>query len=297
MNIDFESYRLICSFLIGMMITNSGSLIQTLTKNELASPSTLGFQAFIVFIILIVNTFYQKMNHLFFLGDIEYWSLAIGGGFILILSLLTAKEKKIKVYKNKSPQGMDKILLIGLGVNLLIGAIFSIWHFIYMALNKEFPSQIWFGHFKYTDGKTLIYVLIFFSLLFLTELKYLKKLQLLALGESFYQSLGESVYVIQRKIILIVAIQTLLVVSLFGVFSFSALIIPLVLRRFHFFAKRLHNEIIYGGICGGFFFLLLDLACYNITLFGAELPVGMLTSTLGAMIMVYLLVKQKCNNE
>lgn len=283
---DFDYIRLLAAFMVGVMITHSGTLIQGVTKNELASPSTLGFQAMIVFMILLLNQF-VGIYHL------EYISLGFGLLAAIIFFIFYADEKKITVYKNKTQHSMEHFLLIGLGLNLLVGAIFSIWHFIFMALNLEFPNQIWFGHFKYVDQNALVVVSIFFIILSLFLIRLIKNLQLLSLGPSFYTALGGNLRDLQKKVILLVFLQTLLVVSFFGVFSFSALIIPLVLRRFHFFAKSLFNEIIFGGVIGGLFFLIFDMICYQVTIMGAELPLGMLTSTIGSLVMITLLIQQK----
>lgn len=282
--IEFDWFRLICSFLTGVMICQSGSLTQGVTQNPLASPSTLGFQAIIVLLILIVNSLGLAMG-------LEYSSIIIGVIGFIIISVLPSR-KKVKIYSNRVEEKINQYLLIGLGVNLLIGAVFAIWHFFFMAINREFPSQIWFGHFRFVDSTTLMILGLSFVLISVFQFRYLKKLQLLSLGVPFFTALGEDLGKLQKRVIQIVYLQTLIIVSLFGVFSFAALIIPLVLKRIHFFATSLYREIFWGGLLGGVFFSLLDLFCYNITFYGAELPVGMLSSTIGAIIMVALLIRQ-----
>lgn len=282
---DVDWLRFICAFITGCLITQSGSFIQGVTQNPLASPATLGFQAIIVLLILIINSLGISFK-------LEYLSVLVGLIIFGFTFVAFGKRKDQKIYSNQISQSIEKYILLGLGINLLVGAVFAIWHFFFMAMNREFPSQIWFGHFRYVDQMTTIILMVSFIGLNVFQFRYIKKLQLLSLGDDFFIGLGEDIGLVQKRVIQIVYLQTLIIVSMFGVFSFAALIIPLILRKFVFFASSTFREVIYGGLIGGAFFSLLDVFCYNVIFYGAELPVGMLSSTIGAIVMVLLLIRQ-----
>lgn len=282
---DIEVWRVLCAFLTGVLISQGGSLIQALSKNNLASPATLGFQALGVLVVLLANTISL------FSWSLQWRSLALGLSLIILMTFFWRKKKR--VYSNRSRGSMESILLLGLATNLFIGAMFAIWHFYSMLNHEPFPSQIWFGHFKYVDKK----IALFFALFFLINLAFhfflVRKMEILSLGESFFTALGKNIESLQKKVILLVLCQTFVIVSFFGVFSFSALIIPLILKRFSFFSQSFFREFFLGGFLGGVFFSLLDYLCYEFTIQGAELPLGMLTSTLGSFIMIFLLIGKR----
>ena len=282
---DIDWLRLISAFITGCLITQSGSLIQGVTQNPLASPATLGFQAVVVLLVLVINSLVGSTH-------LEYISIFVGLILLALTFIPFKSQKKRDVYSNQVSQNIERYILLGLGINLLVGAIFAIWHFFFMAMNREFPSQIWFGHFRYTNQATMIIMIAAFVILNFFQFRYIRKLQLLSLGEDFFIGLGEDIRLVQKRVVQIVYLQTLIVVSMFGVFSFAALIIPLVLRNFVFFASSTYREVIIGGLAGGVFFSTLDVFCYNVIFYGAELPVGMLSSTIGAIVMVLLLIRQ-----
>jgi iron complex transport system permease protein len=285
---EVEITRVLLAFFVGYFLTVSGSLAQIVTQNNLASPSTLGFDGAAVICIILAQFVISSLS---LSVGIEWVSFLI---FLIIFGLVILARipfsKKVELFTNKSIQNL---ILIGLGFNLFVGAIFSVIQFLFMALNWEFPTGIWFGNLKYAT----VSILWVFSFVFLGLQVFIfllsKKLRLLSIGHDFALGLGLNVKQTQTYSIFISLFLTGLVISFFGVFSFLGLIFPHVLRMLPMFKFNMRNELLYGGIFTGLVFSGIDVLCYSFDIYGTELPVGMVSSVAGSMALLLLLTRKQ----
>jgi iron complex transport system permease protein len=289
MEIDIDFTRFIFALFCGYFLTLSGSLSQLVTNNTIASPSTLGMDGAAV-LFVIFSQFFTLGSSL----DISYVHTA----FILflipfcIISFFSLNSKK-KISNIWEHFDIQKIILFGLAFNLFVGAIFSIIQFLFMALNFEFPTGLWFGSLKQYDES---YLLVFVAVFILTKVYILgvsQKFEALNLGSSFALGLGIDVQRIQRIALLLSFLLTGVVICYFGVFSFLGLIFPHILRSFKFFKSNMKRELLIGPYITGLIFALVDQSCYQFDVYGAELPVGMVSSVVGAIFLIFLVLKSK----
>jgi iron complex transport system permease protein len=117
--------------------------------------------------------------------------------------------------------------------------------------------------------------------------------QYLAFGSDFCLNMGVN----PRQIVAVSLLMSLfcsgIVITQFGVFAFMGLIFPHLLRLAPFFSKKVTNELLIGPVICGAVFMILDQAVYHFTYAGAEIPVGMLSSFLGAFFLLALLLKKR----
>lgn len=285
MDIEFE--RVLLAYFCGYFLTLSGSFSQIVTNNKLASSSTLGFDGLAVVMVLLS----QFLLLLFPLHlSIEHLSFIFFLGFFCIVIFLS---KRLFLKQGISVnQKMQKIILLGLGFNLLVGGLFSVLQFLFVALNYEFPMGLWFGDFKFYNKSTLI---IFFGLYIVSSLyvyKLSKQLKFLALGNDFARGLGIDVNGLVQKSLLVSLLFTGIVVSYFGVFSFIGLIFPHILRNLKIFKYSMQHELLLGPIIAGVILSGIDYLCYLFPIMGAEVPVGMVCSVIGSFVLLYLLSRK-----
>ena len=275
---DYLVPRLLCALLSGMIISQTGSLIQMGTRNILASPSTLGFDGLSVFWILILHSvmlifgYDQPLTTLFFFG-IPFFIL-VGGFFARFI----VRSKNI-----------ERLILLGLTFNLLVGAIFSLWQFLFLAFNLPFPVELWFGHFRFANIEALG-ILLILELVLIVGFSYLKKnFQLFSLGKSVAANWKLNEKVLFSFLFIMVAIGTFTVISLFGAFSFLGLVFPILARKLWFRSYDLPGEFLLGALINGLLLMLIDLVCYSFPVFGAEVPVGLIATAVGALSLILLL--------
>jgi iron complex transport system permease protein len=278
--VDYLILRLLCSFLCGLILSQAGSFIQTGTRNILASPSTLGIEGLSIIWILCLHSFTLAMGL-----ESEWW--IIPG---LVLFLYVGKLFSIVTGKDAS---LEKIIFLGLTFNLFVGAVFSLWQFFFLAYNLPFPVEVWFGHFRYVNERSFFLLLAFeISLLFFLR-KQWRNLQLYSLGLVISRAHSADLKSLYRFFFTFSFCGSFLVISLFGAFSFLGLIFPLVARKIWFNRFDLKGEILFGGLMNGIFFMLTDFICYQFPIMGAEVPVGLIASVVGAVSLIALLWKSK----
>lgn len=283
---EFDFIRILLAFFSGYFLSISGSLSQLTTHNKIASPSTLGFDGFAVLMVLLAQLIFLFIHPDLALETISFIL------FLFLFLLLFLKTKKIKK-SNHVENKMDKVILLGIGFNLFIGAIFSIVQFLFMSMNMQFPSGIWFGSFRFFEQSTVVLFFVIFIICQLDLLKHGKELRLISIGIEFAEGLGINILKVQRRFLLISLFLTGLVIVYFGVFSFLGLIFPHLLRLIPSFKYNIKKEIIYGPYITGVILSGLDILCYNFTFYGAEIPVGMVSSVLGSFLLILLLVKKQ----
>lgn len=281
---EVDFFRLIFAFLGGALLNLAGSLVQLSTGNPLATPSTLGMDGVGVLLVMLAH------GLLLFWGVNEGWldlcALSLGLGFVLILRLMP-----VKWWIRESGKAIDTkmLVLIGLTFNLLIGSLFVLLQFLYLGLNIQFPTRIWFGQFHSLGPyESLLFATSVLGIILLL-IKNKRPLQVLMLGAGWARTLQVPLQSFYRDVFIVGLLATFLVVTQFGVFSFIGLVFPLLWRRFSFFQGRIWREIVVGSALSGFIMGLLDTLVFNITPMNIEIPVGIIASIVGAISLVIIL--------
>lgn len=277
---DYLVIRCLCSLISGIIISQTGSLIQLGTRNILASPSTLGFDGLSILWILLINSvavFFAWENNLLELSLL---------GIPLFISLGLLFSQMVRAQKK-----FEKIILLGLTFNLFVGAIFSSWQFLFLAFNLPFPTEVWFGHFRFAQLNHGL-LLLGMEILLLTGLfSFRKSILLFSLGPTHSKNLGLNEKQLFRLFFILVSLGTFMVVSLFGAFSFLGLVFPIVARSLWFKKFDLEGEFLWGSLLNGAVFMVIDLACYEFPIYGSEIPVGLPLTVVGAVSLIGLLWK------
>lgn len=270
--------RFLCAILTGTILSQTGSLIQMSTRNILASPSTLGFDGLSVLWILFFHSillffgYDQPVLMLFLIGMPVFVFIGwIYSGFL-------NRQKNI-----------ERLILIGLTFNLFVGAVFSLWQFLFIAFNLTFPIELWFGHFRFSniEGLTTLGIVELFILVGWQILK--KDFYLFSLGKSVAQNLRLNHRGLFFFLFIAVSIGTFSVISLFGAFSFLGLIFPIIARKLWFAKFDLKGEFLIGAFLNGLSLMLIDAICYFFPIYGAEIPVGLIATAVGAVSLILLL--------
>jgi iron complex transport system permease protein len=275
--------RLLSAFLAGMILCLSGSLCQLLTHNKMASSSTFGIDGFAVLIIILM--FYLKLSS-------TLLSFSLIFIFYLILFFLVGlyfKTKKININANK-------MIMLGICFNLLVGAVFYLLHYLSMLTGEHFPAHLWYGDFRGHTLSAVVILLMAVLFLFSLNLWLHRRLSFLALGEEFCLAYAidlKKIYLVSFFIIFLVVTWQ---INAFGVFSFLGLIFPHLVRTVPIVGASIKKELYLGPFLCGFFMLLVDQACYHFPYRGAEIPVGMVSAVLGSGFLIILLLKIKSIN-
>ncbi len=271
---DVRLPRVLLSGLVGAALALSGALFQYVMKNPLADSFTTGVSASSAMGAVIA----------IMLGLMPFIPLfALMGG---IAGLYT-------VYRIASYRGRIQpitMLLAGIVISTFASATISFMKY----LSDDAVSSIVFwlmGGFQSATifKDAILFIVIAGSFLFI-RIDYLK-LDILCFDDTTATSTGIDVNRLRKKIFFLAALLTAFSVGYAGIIGFVGLIIPHILRLLNLIrASLLLPSTIAGGAA---FMIITDLVARTILTEGQELPVGVITSSIGGIFFLYLLIKRR----
>ncbi|MDO4548313.1 MAG: iron ABC transporter permease, partial [Clostridia bacterium] len=267
--------RVLCAALVGASLSICGGAMQGLLKNPLADGSTLGVSSGASLGAVIAIAFGISIPQLPFAGTMIMAIAFAFGSLVIILSL---------AYKLDYSLSTNTIILIGVIFSMFASSIMSL--VIAFASDKVQHITFWtmgsLSGSNYTNALVLMVALIFCAGAILL---HADELNAFAIGEDDARHIGVNVR--RVKLIILIAASALIgvCVSIGGTIGFVGLVTPHIARMItgpnH---KRLLPACLFGGAT---FLMLCDLAA-RILLNPVELPIGVVTSLIGAALFVYI---------
>ena len=278
---DIRLPRLIYSVLTGIGLSLVGLLMQTVTRNALADPYVLGVSSGAstgaVFAII--------MGGLPFLGQYNTPIFAaLGAALSIILVLLC-------VGKSNSPV---KLILIGMGMTGVFSALTMM--IIYGAKHdaQVRSAMFWLlGSFAGIQWSDLPLTAIIITLFMLYIYTFNQDLDVLLLGNHEAAQMGLSVKQLQLSIVVISSIVIATLVSKVGVVGFIGLIIPHLARIIG--GPKHKHTLLFSTLIGSIVMIWSDVlsrALYS----PEEIPIGVLTSLLGAPLFIWIIMNRYKHN-
>ena len=278
---DIRLPRLIYSVLTGIGLSLVGLLMQTVTRNALADPYVLGVSSGAstgaVFAII--------MGGLPFLGQYNTPIFAaLGAALSIILVLLC-------VGKSNSPV---KLILIGMGMTGVFSALTMM--IIYGAKHEAQVRSAMFwllGSFAGIQWSDLPLTAIIITLFMLYIYTFNQDLDVLLLGNHEASQMGLSVKQLQLSIVIISSIVIATLVSKVGVVGFIGLIIPHLARIIG--GPKHKHTLLFSALIGSIVMIWSDVlsrALYS----PEEIPIGVLTSLLGAPLFIWIIMNRYKHN-
>ena len=278
---DIRLPRLIYSVLTGIGLSLVGLLMQTVTRNALADPYVLGVSSGAstgaVFAII--------MGGLPFLGQYNTPIFAaLGAALSIILVLLC-------VGKSNSPV---KLILIGMGMTGVFSALTMM--IIYGAKHEAQVRSAMFwllGSFAGIQWSDLPLTAIIITLFMLYIYTFNQDLDVLLLGNHEAAQMGLSVKQLQLSIVIISSVVIATLVSKVGVVGFIGLIIPHLARIIG--GPKHKHTLLFSALIGSIVMIWSDVlsrALYS----PEEIPIGVLTSLLGAPLLIWIIMNRYKHN-
>ena len=273
--------RVLLAAFVGASLGISGASLQGLFRNPLADPGLIGVSAGAAlgasFIIVIGASFFPE----FIFGTfILPFSAIIGASFVISLLYIFTQ--------GFGYQGITYMLLVGIAVNAF--ASVGIGILTYISTDSELRGLTFWtmGSFGGSSWQLIMPALIIISLTVLWLIPSSRKLDLLQLGEPEAYRLGVDVRRLKFKVIISSAVIVGLSVSLSGMIGFVGLVVPHLVRLL---GGVNHNYLLPGSaLLGASLMMGADLLS-RILIQPAELPVGLITSAIGAPFFLWLIFR------
>jgi iron complex transport system permease protein len=281
---DIRLPRVLMSVAVGAALASSGVVLQGLLRNPLADPGLLGISTGAAFTAALYFVFFGT---LFTIGStlsdavLPIFSF-IGSTIVCLATFAMARGAKQTHVAN--------LLLAGIAINALCGALTGL--LTYLANDSQLRNLTFWtlGSFgKSTWTHTLIMMAIATSCV--TAFFFLfKPLNVLVLGEKESSLTGVPVEKLKRRIILLTSLSVGVSVAFCGVISFVGLVVPHIMRLA---GNSDHRFLIPASALGGALLLCWSDTLARTIAAPAEVPVGIITSLIGAPTFIYMILREK----
>lgn len=266
--------RALAVITVGAGLAVSGAIMQAIFSNPLSEPALLGV-ANGAGVALVATLLLSA-------GTASVWILnitAIGGALFINLLLL--------FFSRIFNLSTAKLLLTGIAFSIICSALMTWAVYFSDQLNLRQLMYWLMGSFSGIDWRQLWLILLMVPVIIWICLQG-KVVNLIALGEVQAWQLGIPVILWRNLFIIAVAWLVGLSVALAGTISFIGLIVPHLLR---FLGITDHRSLLCSSMLSGAILLLLADLLARILLNSAELPIGVVTVTIGAPLFIWMLLR------
>ncbi|HCX6802096.1 TPA: vitamin B12 ABC transporter permease BtuC [Escherichia coli] len=265
--------RTLAVLLVGAALAISGAVMQALFENPLAEPGLLGVSNGAGVGLIAAVLLGQ--------GQLPNWALglcAIAGALIITLILLRFARRHLST---------SRLLLAGVALGIICSALMT-WA-IYFSTSVDLRQLMnWMmGGFGGVDWRQSWLMLALIPVL-LWICCQSRPMNMLALGEISARQLGLPLWFWRNVLVAATGWMVGVSVALAGAIGFIGLVIPHILRLC---GLTDHRVLLPGCALAGASALLLADVVARLALAAAELPIGVVTATLGAPVFIWLLLK------
>ena len=265
--------RTLAVLLVGAALAISGAVMQALFENPLAEPGLLGVSNGAGVGLIAAVLLGQ--------GQLPNWALglcAIAGALIITLILLRFARRHLST---------SRLLLAGVALGIICSALMT-WA-IYFSTSVDLRQLMYWmmGGFGGVDWRQSWLMLALIPVL-LWICCQSRPMNMLALGEISARQLGLPLWFWRNVLVAATGWMVGVSVALAGAIGFIGLLIPHILRLC---GLTDHRVLLPGCALAGASALLLADIVARLALAAAELPIGVVTATLGAPVFIWLLLK------
>nr|WP_306220265.1 iron ABC transporter permease [Cohnella sp. WQ 127256] len=268
--------RALTGFLVGCGLALSGTILQIITRNPLASPGVIGLNsgaaAAVVAVITLIPSF-----------PVSRLPVVAFGGALIAAAL-------IYVLSWRKGSSTVRMLLVGIAISAMAGALIT----YLLTIGNIFQvtqASIWMAGSLYGRSWSHFWPLLpWLVLLFPLLLLFARQLNLFQLGDESAKGLGIRLETIRLLLILISVGLAGSAVSMAGTIAFVGLLAPHM--AFHLVGNPSIKRLPVAALIGGLIVMSADLLG-RIVFSPFEIPAGLITALIGAPYMVYLLLRRR----
>ncbi len=270
--VEWRLPRVALAFLLGAALAMSGAIFQSLTRNPLGSPDIIGFSAgsytgALVVILLLSGGYYET---------------AAGA---LIGGIVTAMAVYLLAYR-RGVQGF-RLIVVGIGVAAMLSA-FNAWMIREADLQVAMSAAIWgAGSLNGLGFEQLAPVVGALAVITPLTLLLSRPMRQLEMGDDVARASGVNANRTRLALMVLGVALTAIVTAAAGPISFIALAAPQIARRL---TRAAGVALIPSALTGGLLLLAADWAAQHA--FGVQLPVGVMTVSIGGFYFIWLLIRE-----
>lgn len=272
--------KIVAMVLIGACIAISTLIFQTVTNNRILTPSIIGFDSLYILIQTAIIFLFGTVSAIVLNFQLNYF---LSVGLMIVFALLI-------YYRLLQKEGKNIYLLLLVGI--ILGTLFqSVATFMQVLIDpNEFMSiqSRMFASFNQIKTELLVVSIVIFSVVYIYLTRYIKFLDVLALGRDEAINLGVDYTVVVKRLLIVIAILVSISTALVGPITFLGLLVVNV--AYEFLKTYEHKYLLIGTV-------LISI----ITLIGGQLivervftfstPLSVIINFVGGIYFIYLLLR------
>lgn len=275
--------RVLMTIVTGAGLAMCGLVLQAITRNPLAEPGIMGVSLFAalfasIAIFLSATLIFPSWLAMFFIPVMSFI------GALISLFLLIA------IAGHKSRTNTLVLILTGVALNAAAATLLGL--VIYLADDETLRAITFWQMGSYSgvmfEQVCIAFVFVGAGLAFFH--RNAKQIMVLQIGENHARFQGIPVNKLKRFSLILVALVTAVCVCFTGIVGFVGLIVPHIARML--VGSNINIYLPCSMLLGASLVTLADLGA-RLLVVPAELPIGLLTSTLGVPFFLGLILKEK----
>lgn len=282
---DVRLARIVMAILVGSILAVSGTVMQGMFKNPLATPDLIGITAGATLMAAITIVLGGFFRHL--LPDYIQYSL------LSIAAFVGALVTMILVYRMSTTQGKTNVIIMLLSGVAISALGFACTGFLIYLSKEEQLRDLTFWNLGSLGGATWGKNGILFMVMIVSYSVLINKgkaLNAMMLGEKDAEHLGIPVERIKKQIVVLTALMVGACVAFSGTIGFVGLIVPYILRLI--FKSNYQIILPLSAVIGSILLLVADTFSRTIVA-PSEIPIGVLTAFMGAPVFIAILIRFK----
>ena len=266
----------ILAFFTGASLSVTGTIIQSVLRNPLASAYNLGVSSGAglgVSILIVLGINYSQV--LYMLSGIAF-------AFITIIIILIISNTIDKYMNNNS------IILAGIIISLFVNSIMSFLTYLFPKYSNKII--LWQLGSLSLKNWNFIFIIILTTIIFLIiSMHYSNVLDIMTFGDNTAYSIGIDIKYMKIFFIMISSLTASILVSFIGIIGFIDLAAPHIARKL-FSAKHI-LVIPMSALIGGILLVISDIIS-RIMIQGSNISIGIITAVRGPPFFFYVFIKK-----
>ena len=274
---DLRLPRVLFAFFAGVILSLSGLLFQTLFRNALMTPYTLGISSGAVLGAGIAI-------------KLGFGTLLFGVAAISIFGFLGAMfTVLLLIYLSQFLKGSQKesLLLLGIALSLFYTSALMIVFYLGSAMQNDALIRFTMGSLSIIGWENPIFIGLMALILTLFIYFYRFELQLLSVSEDQAKLKGVNAKKVTLILLIVSSLAIGTLVSISGPIGFIGLIVPHIVSKLY--PSAVNNRILKTALFGGFFLVVCD-TITRVLQTQSELPIGIVTALIGGPFFIYLII-------
>ncbi len=271
--------RVVYAFFAGSLLGITGLVFQTLFRNALMTPYTLGISSGATLGAGIAI----KLGLSTFLFGIAAVSLFGFLGAVFTIFLLIYLSRFLKSSQQVS------LLLLGIALSLFYSSALMVVFYLGNSIQNDMLLRFTMGSLSVIgwENPVLLSIISFFTTVIIYAYRF--ELQLLGVSKESAQLQGLNSKKVTLILLLVSSLGIAILVSISGTIGFVGLVVPHMVTKFY--KTTIQNRIIKTSLFGGFFLLFCDTLTRAIPT-QSELPIGIITALIGGPFFIALILRR-----